>query len=127
MKNETIKNGIAGAVIGATMIAGVGYNPADIDPLTDISYSEIVEKPDIDVYYIVNVADIVGDMENKSMSKLNTARYSLDGKRVILKYNVGDMDRNVAPEKYGEPFTNAEILKYLQNPENGFYDPNEII
>ncbi len=127
MEKDTAKKGIAGAIIGASIVLGGGYNPADIDPLTDISYSEIVEKPDIDVYYVVNVADIVGDMENKSMSKLNTARYSLDGKKVILKYNVGDMDRNIAPEKYGEPFTNAEILKYLRNPDNGFYDPNEII
>ena len=117
MDKNTLKNGIAGAVIGAGLLTGAGFNPADIDPVTQIKYEEIMENPEQDVYYVVDIANIDNGYFETSHQKIDTARKSLDETKVILKYDVGSVFRG---RELGEPFTHQEILMFISNPENGF-------
>lgn len=117
MDKNTLKNGIAGAVIGAGLLTGTGFNPADIDPVTQIKYEEILKNPEQDVYYIVDIANIDSSYFETSHQSIDTARKSLDETKVILKYDVGTVVRG---KELGEPFTNEEILMFISNPENGF-------
>jgi len=46
--------------------------------------------------------------------KPETARYSLDGTKVILKFDIYEVPRD---EQYPEPLTNEEILEVLRGEE----------
>lgn len=113
---DSIKNGIVGAIIGAGAMFGLAGAP-DIDPLTDLPYEVIVEQPGTDVYYTPLVTDVTDAMWNGSMSKEETARYSVDRTRVIIKYNAGSIDRRYSEARLGEGYTHEEILQVLSSPE----------
>lgn len=115
--NDSLKNGIGGAILGATMMfGGIEVATKDIDPITGISYEDVVTKPETDVYYIIPTTTDERYFEN-AHQKIDTARKSLDGSMMIVKYDV-----NVVPREQdlGTPYTNEEIINYLSNPENGF-------
>ena len=59
MNSDSLKNGIVGVMLGAGILAGSGYNPADVDSVTGVTYEEINRNPELDVYYIVETASIV--------------------------------------------------------------------
>lgn len=112
---DSIKNGIVGAIIGAGAMFGLAGAP-DIDPLTDLPYETIVEQPGTDVYYTPLASDVTNAMWNGSMSKQETARYSLDGTRVIIKYNAGSIDRRYTENRLGDAYTHEEILSIVSGP-----------
>ena len=114
--NDTLKNGIGGAIIGAGMMLGF-TGIGDIDTLTDLPYETIVEYPGTDVYYTPLASQVTDAMWNGSMSKQATARYSLDGTRVIIKYNAGAIDRRLSESRLGEGYTLEEILPIVNGPD----------
>lgn len=120
--NDSIKNGIGGAIIGATiMFGGVEVSTKDTDVITGLSYEEVVTQPETDVYYIIpTTTDEVYFRD--SHQKVDTARKSLDGSMVIIKY-----DANVVPrgKELGTPYNHEEVLEYLNNSENGFRGSEE--
>lgn len=119
MENKFNK-GIAGAIIGAGLLVTLGYNPQDVDEVTGITFAEIQENPERDVYYIVDKNLLVEDFNSfteTAHEKDGSIRYSNDGEKAILKFDAGTVVRDV---ELGQPYTNEEILLYLNNPENGF-------
>lgn len=125
--NNDLKKGIAGAILGAGILAGGGYNPADTDVVTGITYEEIQRNPERDVYYIVSVDNLQNNsvyFETSHQRSIDTLRKSLDGTRAVIKYDVGTVIRGV---ELGHPYTNEEMNTYLNNPENGFVNSDEIV
>lgn len=123
---EDFKKGIAGALIGAGILAGSGYNPDDVDPVTELTYAEIQANPEQDVYYIISISEINNDeryLEHAHQHQ-DTLRTSLDGTKAVVKYDVESVVRTV---DLGEPYTNAEVIEYLRDPENGFTSTEEIV
>lgn len=114
--NDTLKNGIGGAIIGAGVMFGLAGAP-DVDPLTDLPYETIVEQPGTDVYYTPLASQVTDAMWNGSMSKEETARYSLDGERVVIKYNAGSIDRRLSETRLGDGYTHEEILSIVNGPD----------
>ncbi len=120
--NYSLKKEIGGLIVGLGIMAGV-YNPADIDPVTNVKYEEIIDNPERDVYYILPINSITNDYVETSHNDLETARKSVDGTQVILKYDVGTVVRGV---ELGTPYSHSEILEYIQNIDNGFIDINNL-
>lgn len=113
--NDQIKNGIGGAIIGATiMFGGMEVSINDTDLITGEKYSEIVNNPEKDVYYIFDVANVTEGHWQKAHQKPETARYSLDGSKVILKFDIYEAPRD---ERYPEPLSNEEVLEVLQGTD----------
>ena len=141
MNNDTAKKGIAGAIMGVSLVLGSGYNPDDIDPRTNVSYRDIIDpvKGEVDIYYIPLTADIPEAYWGFVHQKPETARVC--GDRTLLKADLNKVPMDLNMEKMGKPYSHEQILTwldencvqveeqidYLSNLENGFYDPNEII
>lgn len=106
-------------LLGAGLLAGGGYNPEDLDPVTDITYAEIQANPERDVYYIVPISKIDNDARylEHAHQRRETLRTSIDGTMAIVKYDVESVPRTV---DLGEPFTNQEVLEYLRDCHNGY-------
>lgn len=112
--NDNIKNGIGGAIIGATiMFGGLEVSTKDVDVVTGYTYEKIVTEPETDVYYIIPVTENADYFEN-SHQKTDTVRKSLDGSMMVIKYDVNVVPRN---KNLGTPYTNEEILQELDSPE----------
>ena len=127
MNSDSLKNGIVGVMLGAGILAGSGYNPADVDSVTGVTYEEINRNPELDVYYIVETASIVAQpelyLETSHQKNIANIKKSIDGVYSVLKYDVGTVVRSV---ELGKPYTNGEIVEYIRNPENGFINIDAI-
>lgn len=122
----TMTLGLAGALVFSDSLWVDTLLCTIPDPKTNMTCLEISENPERDVYYIVLVADIDNDerfLETAHQHR-NTLRTSLDGTKAIVKYDVGIVARGI---DLGEPFTNEEMLEYLQNPVNGFVETEEFV
>lgn len=123
--NDGLQNGIGGAIIGGMIVLGgmqVAVN--DIDPITGESYEEIVTNPEKDIYYIFDVANTTEALWEQAHQKPETARYSLDSSKVILKFDIYEVPRT---ETYPEPMTHEQALEYLNDPINGFAEIEEVV
>ena len=64
-------------------------------------------------YIIVPVEDVINEMIEESLNESNTLRYSLDGSKVIIKYNSKFPNSAKGYTKY----THDQIILELQKPE----------
>lgn len=116
--DKDIKNGISGAIIGATlMFGGMEVAIEDTDLITGEKYSEIVTNPEKDVYYNFPVENLTTELWAKAHQKPETARYSNDGTHVILKFDIGEIPRT---EEFPEPLTQLEVKELINSADGGY-------
>lgn len=120
--NDSLKNGIGGAIIGATlMFGGIEVGTKDTDVITGLTYEEVVTQPETDVYYIIpTTTDSVYFKD--SHQKVDTVRKSLDGSMMVIKYDVNIVPRE---KELGTPYNHEEVLRYLNDINNGFASNEE--
>lgn len=108
--DKNIQKGIGGAIIGASLMLGV-YNPEDIDPITGVAYEQIVNEPEIDVYYAPPTENIDPKWWLFTHQKPETARTC--GEYTIIKGDVAEITRDVDIEKIGKPYNHSGILEFI--------------
>lgn len=109
--DKKITSGIAGAVIASTIFLG-GYNPEDIDPITGYSYVDLIENPEIDVYYLPETENIDNSWWEFVHEKPETVR-TCNG-RTLIKGDISEISRDVNTEFLGQPYTQPEVIEFLQ-------------
>ncbi len=116
METDKLKNGVVGALLGASMMFGL-TGGGDVDPKTGVPYEEIVTNPERDVYYNFDLHDIDSAYLATSHERLSTLRKSNDGTHAILKFDVSEIPR---AEEFPTPMSHDEVVDFLSNCANDY-------
>ena len=90
------------------------------DSKTEMTCEQIKEKPEQDVYYIVDGAEIENtELFTNSHQNPDTVRWNLAHTEFILKYDVAEMPRGEFGNKKGlkKSLTHDEVLAIISGPE----------
>jgi len=77
-------------------------------------------------YIIINLEDVTQDMIDECLqTSLNTLRLNIAEDKTILKW-VGDTPATIAAlDPVPTQYTNAEIIAFIHDPENGWIEAEE--
>ena len=102
---------------------------SEVDPKTGLTCNEINDNPGQDIYYVVTSSHVNDAIWETAHQDPGTVRWDITGTKFIVKYNSDEIPRaEVGIEKaLGAPMNHAEVLAYLDNPLNGFFDPEYYI
>lgn len=116
METDKLKNGVVGAILGASMMFGLS-SAGDIDPKTGVTYEEIVQNPERDVYYNFELDNVNLEYLRTSHQSLETARRSRDNTHAILKFDISEIPRN---QEFPTPMNHEEVLEFLSDCANEY-------
>lgn len=102
---------------------------SEVDPITGLTCDEIEENPDQDIYYVVSSSHFDDAIWAKAHQDPETVRWDAAHIKFIVKYNSNEIPRDEfgLEKALGAPMTHDEIMAYLGDPLNGFFDPDYYI
>ncbi len=97
---------------------------SEVDPKTGLTCDEIDENPDQDVYYVVISSHFDDAIWETAHQDPETARWDDAHTKFIVKYNSNEIPRSEfgLEKALGVPMSHSEIIAYLNDPLNGFFD-----
>lgn len=100
---------------------------ANEDPKTGLTCYELQENPEQDVYYVVKSSKLNDNIWESAHQNPNSVRWDYWRTKFIVKYNAREIPRSEfgLDKALGSPMNHDEILAYLNDPLNGFYNPEE--